>query len=186
MSKGKRHRERTIGEIWLPVDERFVRHPKVLKAARQLETTPFTLMGHLITFWLYVARFLPDGHIGGWDPELVHFGSRWPGDAEQFARVLVDVGLLDWDGEELRCHDWSDHVRTRPQITALRKEWERLAPRLRGEIFERDGYRCQICGGDSGPFEIDHVLPLARGGTNDLDNLQTTCFSCNRSKGARR
>lgn len=53
---------------------------------------------------------------------------------------------------------------------------------LRKQVFERDGHACQYCG-DGEDLTCDHVMPLARGGTNDLDNLTTACRSCNSSKG---
>ncbi|MDE2860718.1 MAG: DNA methyltransferase [Chloroflexota bacterium] len=34
-------------------------------------------------------------------------------------------------------------------------------------------------------FEVDHVIPQSRGGTNHLDNLQLLCAHCNRLKGDR-
>ena len=55
---------------------------------------------------------------------------------------------------------------------------------LRHEIFKRDGYRCRECGAtkDETSLEIDHIIPVARGGTNDINNLQTLCRECNRMK----
>ena len=51
-------------------------------------------------------------------------------------------------------------------------------------MFKRDGYRCRECGAskDETSLEIDHIVPVARGGTNDIDNLQTLCRECNRMK----
>ena len=60
-----------------------------------------------------------------------------------------------------------------------------LSVRARFEIFKRDGFRCKYCGAvpsDTVILEIDHVKPIAKGGTNDPDNLVTACFSCNRGK----
>ena len=56
--------------------------------------------------------------------------------------------------------------------------------KLRHEVFKRDGYRCCECGAskDETSLEIDHILPVAKGGTNDIDNLQTLCRECNRMK----
>lgn len=56
--------------------------------------------------------------------------------------------------------------------------------KLRHEVFMRDGYRCRECGAskDETSLEIDHIVPVARGGTNDIDNLQTLCRECNRMK----
>ena len=35
------------------------------------------------------------------------------------------------------------------------------------------------------PFEVDHIIPVSRGGTNDYENLTLACRWCNRSKGAK-
>ncbi|HEX6947170.1 MAG TPA: HNH endonuclease [Acidimicrobiia bacterium] len=58
---------------------------------------------------------------------------------------------------------------------------------LRLGVLRRDGFRCSHCGfvGDIRQLEVDHVRPLARGGTDSPDNLQTLCRRCNRRKGAR-
>ena len=42
---------------------------------------------------------------------------------------------------------------------------------------------CQYCGDKDGPFEIDHIKPLSRGGTHRISNLAIACRICNRSKG---
>jgi len=49
-------------------------------------------------------------------------------------------------------------------------------------IFERDGFRCVYCGATS-QLELDHVVPLSRGGAHCADNLVVACRSCNASKG---
>ncbi|MDJ0553622.1 MAG: HNH endonuclease [Microcoleaceae cyanobacterium MO_207.B10] len=51
-------------------------------------------------------------------------------------------------------------------------------------VFERDLYHCQSCGQTSKEIEltIDHIIPLARSGSNEISNLQTLCRSCNQKK----
>lgn len=68
-----------------------------------------------------------------------------------------------------------------------RKEQGRtpLARAIRELVIERDGACCRYCGVRSGPFHIDHIEPVARGGSDDLDNLAVACRSCNLSKGAK-
>lgn len=59
-----------------------------------------------------------------------------------------------------------------------------LSKRIRFEVFKRDKFTCQYCG-KSAPdvvLEVDHVKPVSRGGTNDIFNLVTSCFECNRGK----
>lgn len=62
-------------------------------------------------------------------------------------------------------------------------------------VFKRDGWRCQLCGIETprrlrgschhNAPELDHVVPLSRGGEHTYANTQCTCRSCNGWKGAR-
>lgn len=65
-----------------------------------------------------------------------------------------------------------------------------MTSRLRQKIKERDGYTCKKCGASLNAepnllLEIDHIIPLSKGGLTTEDNLQTLCWRCNRSKGAK-
>jgi hypothetical protein len=59
-----------------------------------------------------------------------------------------------------------------------------LSKRARFEVFKRDAFTCQYCGAHppSVVLECDHIIPVSEGGTNDMDNLVTACFPCNRGK----
>ena len=60
-----------------------------------------------------------------------------------------------------------------------------LSQKIRYEVFKRDGFKCQYCG-RSVPevtLEVDHIVPVAEGGENDMMNLITSCRDCNRGKG---
>lgn len=62
-----------------------------------------------------------------------------------------------------------------------------IGNKLRFEVFKRDKFTCQYCG-KSAPdvlLQVDHVEPVADGGSNDMLNLITSCFECNSGKGAR-
>lgn len=50
--------------------------------------------------------------------------------------------------------------------------------RKRDEIFKRDKHTCQVCERIGGELELDHILNVARGGTDDDHNLQTICKTC--------
>lgn len=65
--------------------------------------------------------------------------------------------------------------------------------RVLAEIFEKTDGHCHICNGKlefedygktdaPGAWEVDHHEPLAKGGTDHLDNLFPACSTCNRSK----
>lgn len=53
---------------------------------------------------------------------------------------------------------------------------------LREIVFERDDYTCQYCGVTNARLECDHIIPVSRGGSNELSNLTTACKKCNQSK----
>ena len=56
---------------------------------------------------------------------------------------------------------------------------------LRHEVFKRDNYTCCECGAtkeDGVTLHIDHIIPVSKGGTDELSNLQTLCKACNLNK----
>lgn len=52
--------------------------------------------------------------------------------------------------------------------------------RLRARILKRDGWVCRYCGGFAD--SVDHVVPVAQGGSDASSNLAAACMDCNRSK----
>jgi len=62
-----------------------------------------------------------------------------------------------------------------------------LSKTLRFAVLERDNFTCQYCGAQapSVKLHVDHVVPVARGGRNDYDNLLVACESCNQGKSAK-
>ena len=60
-----------------------------------------------------------------------------------------------------------------------RRHYSRRAWRkLRIAVFERDNYRCTVCGRFGQRLECDHMVPVQRGGTDAMDNLRTICRPC--------
>jgi 5-methylcytosine-specific restriction endonuclease McrA len=64
-----------------------------------------------------------------------------------------------------------------------------------GDVYERDGWTCALCKQavdkslqwpDPMSKSIDHITPISLGGTDTLDNVQTSHLSCNWRKGANR
>lgn len=73
-------------------------------------------------------------------------------------------------------------------MSALAKEQRALmTKKLREYIKKRDNYTCCTCGNSTHAepnllLEIDHIIPVAKGGLTEESNLQTLCWKCNRSK----
>ena len=62
-----------------------------------------------------------------------------------------------------------------------------MTSKLRQHIKERDHFTCKYCGASTEAephllLEIDHIVPVSKGGLTTEENLQTLCWRCNRSK----
>ena len=55
---------------------------------------------------------------------------------------------------------------------------------IRYEVLKRAKFRRELCGGsaDEKALEVDHIVPRNNGGTDDLSNFQSLCYSCNAMK----
>ncbi len=84
-----------------------------------------------------------------------------------------------------------NHLAGKLSLDALAKEQRALMTiKLRTRIKERDNFTCCQCGNSihAEPnllLEIDHIIPISKGGLTREENLQTLCWKCNRSKGAK-
>lgn len=106
------------------------------------------------------------------DDELVGFHLRI--DADEVAKTKSQLCFLGFITDA-----W---VLTKPLEIDPVRPLSHLWRVIRNRVFKRDDYTCQYCGERGKKLECDHVIPVARGGLHDDDNLVTACFACNRSK----
>lgn len=68
---------------------------------------------------------------------------------------------------------------------------KRFVPKkIKRIVIERDKWTCQNCGQKvhddlhwlPDKCHVDHIIPVSKGGSNDLDNLQVLCQACNLTK----
>lgn len=62
-----------------------------------------------------------------------------------------------------------------------RDQATRRTHQLRPTLLARDGHACKVCGSTI-DLCIDHIVPVSKGGGDELDNLQVLCRSCNSRK----
>ncbi|MEK6675457.1 MAG: HNH endonuclease [Planctomycetota bacterium] len=70
-------------------------------------------------------------------------------------------------------------------VPSIRTPRESISKTRRFQILKRDNYRCQLCGksaDDAVKLHVDHRLAVAKGGSNEDDNLWTLCEQCNLGK----
>jgi hypothetical protein len=95
------------------------------------------------------------------------YGGWTPVSRIEIERVKFDTALLQ-----------------NPEITgALYQRGELFGWEIRSYLLEKFGRRCVYCGRGETAFEIDHVVPRSRGGSDRVSNLVLSCHDCNRAKG---
>lgn len=61
------------------------------------------------------------------------------------------------------------------------KRREPIPQHVQDTVWRRDGGRCVKCGSQEN-LEFDHIIPLSKGGSNTVRNIQLLCQKCNREK----
>ena len=87
---------------------------------------------------------------------------------------------LDWitEQEKKLVKKWAK----KEIIERRRSDFAKERDRLMLALIERDGYECTECE-EVDSLSIDHIIPLSKGGSDELDNLQLLCKKHNSSKG---
>jgi len=96
----------------------------------------------------------------------------------------------DWIASNIRCIckncESAEKKALVLQNKILRKK-SKLSRRVREHVASFHGGKCAICKStDSrkGGMHIDHIIPISRGGGDEIENLQLLCKKCNDTKGA--
>ncbi len=103
---------------------------------------------------------LPDEDMAG---ELVTLRMN----AAQWERFLDQTDVLDVRG---------------PGKAILRKSQRQIDQWISWEVYARDGYRCRYCGRKA-PLTVDHIILWELGGATIVDNLNSACKYCNKTRG---
>lgn len=162
-------------------------HAKTVRAARLLKTQRSSAIGCVIVLWHWALESAPEGNLSPFSPQEIADVVGWEGNPQDLIHALVhcgignDPGFLEYDDGRLMIHGWF------ARDGLLRINWDNRLPRgewdvLREMVFRRDNYTCRYCGSTAGPFHCDHVIPVSRGGSNEMKNLATACAACNLSK----
>jgi len=117
--------------------------------------------------------------------------SRFPLSVWPFERTLKNVlkdrvQVLAEHDVELRSKRWTYRPPSVVALTQYVHKSERVAL-TRLNVFLRDEFRCQYCGGEFAARDLtfDHVVPRAAGGRDSWTNLVSACVDCNQAKGHR-
>lgn len=86
------------------------------------------------------------------------------------------------------CKEFSIYAPPLQPRRQSRKRMNEASNKDKWTTLARDKFTCRYCGAEAGDgvaLEVDHIISIAEGGSNDLSNLITACSQCNNGKGAR-
>jgi len=124
-------------------------------------------------------RFANRGIPKGWLPPslLSRIGNvlTWTGRCRRWVAVSrIDVERVRFDTQLLQ----------HPEIAGVAYQQGTLAGwEARAYLLLKYAYRCAYCGKTDCAFELDHIVPRSRGGSNRVSNLCLACHACNQAKG---
>ena len=109
--------------------------------------------------------------------------SLWPWQDSIKAKYLNRVSVLMEYEQTVRSPSMEIQI---PSVVVLKDyiQPKRHLAFTRFNLFLRDGFSCQYCGG-SGNLTFDHILPRSLGGVTSWENVVSACLSCNQKKGAK-
>ena len=128
---------------------------------------------------------------------------QWYGDDDNYDIHDKDLALMHKCIKDETFWNWSNFFESKEQLEYIynrRVNKKRLAKsysqrrkkasrhiskkEIREAVFERDEYTCKMCESKSN-LTIDHIIPVVRGGGDEIENLQCLCKSCNSKKGSK-
>src|SRR5260221_8991544 len=124
-------------------------------------------------------RFLNRGSERGWLPPslLSRVGNvvSWTARFSRWAPLTrIEVESVCFDTQLLQ----------HPEIEGVAYQSGTLAGwEVRAYLLSKYAYRCAYCGKTDTPFQLDHIRPRSRGGSNRVSNLCLSCQECNQAKG---
>lgn len=145
--------------------------------ARSVAPPPFILEYYKDEFLREVGAELPPIDVPY--PEYVFEYVSAGGNSSQKTTIDLDTPTIDALIGRL-----SEKIRFRKTAAGQRAL---MTARLRTHIKERDNFACRLCSLSVAAepnllLEVDHIVPVSRGGLSVVENLQTLCWRCNRTK----
>lgn len=162
---------------WVRLDDQWHEHPK------------FTGLGDLgELMWVKALTYACRFRTGGFIPagRIAKFTALR--NTAQLEAKLVKAGLWIKVEDGYQIHDFDAYQPNADKRSQGSSPWrataDRVSPSQRDRIIDRDGLVCRLCGEpvERTDVEIDHIVPVSKGGETTDSNLRVTHMRCNRSR----
>ena len=124
-------------------------------------------------------RFLNRTRQKGWLPPSLNSRVEniltWVNRISRYVPITgISQELVKFDAQAMQNHEISGKEYQQGELAGYE---------VREYLLEKWGRQCAYCGAENVPFEIEHIHPKSRGGSNRISNLTLSCHSCNQKKG---
>lgn len=133
-------------------------------------------------YWLATLRMYVNWEHSGsdWQREMaLRDLGEWLAERSGIARIQKECEAIVEERREQRRRQ--KQIEEQEKLESPQKFRKPLKPSQRTRILERDGYQCVWCHVQK-KLQIDHIVPVSRGGSDEDTNLRTLCRGCNRKK----
>jgi hypothetical protein len=165
------------------VKEAALDHPKMHSLALALGVPRVVAIGLVERLIHFSLDYCPHGTVGKWADKEIAYGCSWTGNPKEFITALLSTGWLLRQRQFRFVLDLSlpGSGPQRVRLDRMKLYRSHVSKTKRLLVFTRDRWACQICQTTS-DLTIDHVKPVALGGSGAIENLQTLCRPCNSRK----
>jgi hypothetical protein len=122
-----------------------------------------------------------EGHFWAYKDKVLSFTSDLPENDTQRTALLIKHHVLRRERQFDKIQREVEALENLEKLDSVSRE--PISESVRLFVWQRDKGQCVKCG-SHGRLEFDHIIPVARGGSNTERNIQLLCEPCNRSKGA--
>jgi hypothetical protein len=128
----------------------------------EFDSLPDSAKGHLVCIWMLASRL--DNKI---PYKPLWIAKKIGANSNVDITALIEMGFLkEWSIDTDEANQWDSRY---------------ISKELRAKILKKYKNKCVLCDSKLMP-EIDHIVPISKGGKSEEDNLQLLCRGCNRKK----
>lgn len=109
---------------------------------------------------------------------------REPNPLQKLVRGFIRESIEEINSSKNKSSKAKKASKKKSKSTTKKKRTRYISSTARYAVLHRDNNRCIACGltAKETQLQVDHIIPFSKGGSNNIDNLQTLCVDCNRGK----
>lgn len=105
-------------------------------------------------------------------------------DSDHYSKEEIKLLIMEFEDKERQKFEKLRKKFSNSKSDEVKYERTRISEEVRIAVWRRDQGKCARCGSREN-LEYDHIVPVSKGGSNTVRNIELLCQDCNRAKGNR-